>query len=606
MNMFVNIADKDLRNYIYNDPEYAKAAKEGAEAVNKYFEKLIPEEMKDSQKSVSPFMNTLYYAEKGYVPTISTVSELYAEKLAADPDFAAGTYHYLNKLSKNDQFIGILNAFENVDMDPRTTGIGGYYKEYTLPSESKLNLTIKPLLTYDGNKIKEDNIDVNYIREVKRQNKANLLERFDKDVLEALTELKDVKGHEKDFNTVIAGSEKKEAKVYGYIRKDIIEEAKKPNSRVKMLAGWGRSDAQKALDSSLNSFVKYIKEHGKEDPFSVMFVGGPTADETKKCIEIIEKYKNDPDVAGRIVFIDSFLPAKPFASAADFTVFPSRFAPCELTDLESMKVFSSPIVTNCQGLAQKNFDPSFDGELEKVTGYKTKHEYFMSLDEIRSNLSDTDKTKLDKAVEKFKNDIAAPYERTHGGSKLSDEAIINMIRTDGGLSYKYNFEVLRPFRDKIIENELADCYRRALIQDRGSELQDNMIRNHIKMHTDWERNGALKKDGLTSAEKYRKYHFQKDSTPVKKEDTLLEKLRANCKDAIERAKGEMDGKKRRKNTSFGQSIKKWAHSKTGKWTLGIAGGAAIISALGYIGYKIGWLDPNFVDEKKPGHLSQIA
>ena len=607
MNMFVNIADKDLRNYIYNDPEYAKAAKEGAEAVNKYFEKLIPQEMKDAQNGVSPFMNTLYYAEKGYVPTISTVSEKYAEKLATDPEFAAGTYHYLNNLAKKEQFLGILNAFENVDMNPATRGVPGYYNEYTLPKESGLNLTIKPVLTYDESKIKEGSIDVNYIREIKRQNKANLLERFDKNVLEALTELKDVKGHEKDFNTVIAGLANKDAKVYGYISKDIIEEAKKPNSRVKMLAGWGRSDAQKALDSSLNSFVKYIKEHGKEDPFSVMFVGGPTADETKKCIEIIEKYKNDPDVAGRIVFIDSFLPAKPFASAADFTVFPSRFAPCELTDLESMKVFSSPIVTNCQGLAQKNFDPNFEGELEKATGYKTKHEYFMSLEEIRNSLGDTDKAKLDKAVEKFKNDIAAPYERTHGGSKLSDEAINNMIRTDGGLNYKYNFEVLRPFRDKIIENELADCYQRALIQDRGSALQDNMIRNHIMMHTDWEGNGALKKDGLSSAEKYRKYHFQSDPKPIKKEDTLLEKLRANCKDAIERAKAETGGKKPdNNNTSFGQSIKKWSKSKTGKWTIGIAGGAAAISALGYIGYKFGWLDPHFAEEKKPGHLSEIV
>lgn len=606
MNMFVNVADKELRNYIYNDPEYAKAAKEGPDAVNRYFEKLIPAEMKDAQNGVSPFMNSLYYAEKGYMPTISTVSEFYADKLSSDPEFAPGTYKFLNKLAKDGKFLGILNAFENVDMDPSTKGVTGYYNEYTLPKETGIDLTIKPLQTYDVSKTHVDSPDIEYIREIKRQNKANLLERFDKDVLSALEGLKDVKGHEKDFNRVIAGLDNKDAKVYGYIRKDIIEEAKKPNSRVKMISGWGRSDSQKAMDSNIKSFIQYVKEHGKEDPFSVMFVGGPTASETENCIKIIEKYQNDPEVAGRIVFIDSFLPAKPFASASDFTVFPSRFAPCELTDLESMKLFTSPIVTNCQGLAQKNYDPMFEGEFEKTTGYKTQHEYFMSLEEIRKNLSKSDRVKLDKAVADFKNKISEPYRLTHGGKKLSDGMINKIILTDGGLNYEYNFEVLRPFRDSIIEKELKDCYYRALIRDRGSEIQDNMIRNHIKMLTEWEKNGALKKDGISSAEKYRKYHFQRDGQPISKEDTLLEKLRKNCKDAIERAKQEMDRSKGSGNLSFGQKVKKWAKTKTGKWTIGVTGGAAIISLLGYAGYKTGWLNPHFVDEKKPGHLSQIA
>ncbi len=602
MNMFVNIADKELRNYIYHDPEYAKAAKEGPESVNRYFEALIPKEMKDLQNGVSPFKNALYYAEHGYLPTISTVSELYAEKLAVDPEFAAGTQYYLKRLADKGRFIGILNAFENVDMDPTTGGVGGYYKEYTFPAEAKSveGLKIKPLLMYDAAMIREGEEDVKYIRDIKRQNKANLLERFDKDVLQTLKDLKNVKGHETDFNTVIAGLPKKEAKVYGYIRKDIIEEAKKPDSRVKMLAGWGRSDAQKALDSSLNGFVKYIKEHGKEDPFSVMFVGGPTADETKKCIGIIEKYKNDPDVAGRIVFIDSFLPAKPFASAADFTVFPSRFAPCELTDLESMKVFASPIVTNCQGLAQKNFDSNFDGELEKATGYKTKHEYFMSLDEIKKNLSDTEKQKLDNALKSFKKEINNPYRLSHGGVDMPDAEITKKILTDGGLNYRYNFEILRPFRDGIIENELKDCFYRALIKDNGQEVQDNMIRNHIKMKTDWERNGKLKKDGLSSADKYRKYHFQAEGKAVKKEETLLEKLRVNCAEAVKRAKKEMGRKG--SGVSLGSKLTAFFHSKGGKWTLAGTGLAAILG-LGTAVKLNGWF--SYKDEEK-AHVSAIV
>lgn len=579
MNMFMNIADKELRNAVYNDEGFTEAAKEGGEAVEKYFKKLLPEEFLDGQSQVSPFRNTLYWADKGLVSKIIPVSEMYAESLASDPEFAPGIYNYAKNLAERGIFEGIVNAFENVEFDPSSNaGVPGYYKKtYEIDVQGK-KVKIEPLKAFEADKIKEGNVDTNYVREIKRQNKVRVLQRFDSEFLKSLSKLRDVQGHEKDYNEVILGLSNKEAQVYGHIRKDIIQEAQKSNSKVRMLAAWGRSDAQKAMDSVLRSYIDYLKQYGKQDKYSVLFVGGPHADESDKCINLLKQYEKDPDIAGRVVFIDGFLPNKPFASAADFTIFPSRFAPCELTDLESTKMFASPIVTNIQGLAQKNFDASFEGEAEKVTGYKTKHAYTMHLDEIKNNLNADDSEALDKAIKKFRNNIR---EGIHGKA-VTEEMIDEMILTDGGLNYKYNFEVLRPFRDKIIENDLTQCYKRALMEDNGKPVQDKMLQNLRIMKTDWENNGFLKKDGISSAEKYRRA-FRTAPSVIKEEDTLLYKLRTNCKDIID------NYRKNAGRESSGSKISAFFKSKGGKWTLAGVGIAAL-GGIGYYGKEKGWYD----------------
>lgn len=592
MNMFMNIADKELRNAIYNDENYIEAAKEGGEAVEKFFKELLPKEMLDGQGQVSPFRNSLYWADKGLVSKIIPVSEMYADSIATDPEFAPGIYEYAKDLSQRGIFEGIVNAFENVEFDPTSSaGVPGYYKKtYEIDVNGK-KVKLEPLSAFNGEKIKEGAVDTKYVREIKRQNKVKVLQRFDKDVLYALSKLTDVKGHENDYNEVILGLGKKDAKVYGHIKKDIIQEAQKANSKVRMLAAWGRSDAQKAMDSVLKSYIDYIKEYGKQDKYSVLFVGGPHADESEKCINLIKQYEKDPDIAGRVVFIDGFLPNKPFASAADFTVFPSRFAPCELTDLESTKMFASPIVTNIQGLAQKNFDASFEGEADKVTGYKTKHSYTIHLDEIKNLLDKEDNEELSKAVKKFRNGIK---DNIHG-KKVTEEMIDKLIMTDGSLNYKYNFEVLRPYKDKIIERELTQCYKRALIDDNGKPVQDKMLQNLRIMKTDWENNGFLKKDGISSAAKYRQA-FQTDPKTIKKEDTLLFKLRENCSEILKNY--HKHGDKIGNNGTFGAKVSQFFKSKGGKWT--IAGiGVAALGGLGYYGNQEGWFKTKDNAGKQP-------
>ena len=604
-NMFINIADSEMRSNVMKDPELAEALKRGGEEVNKYFEKLIPNEIKDAQGSVSPYINTIYYAEKGYVPRIATVSEPYADILAKNPNFAPGTYKRVKDLYEKGIFTGYVNPLGD-DMNPYTLpGMEGYKKEIELGEGIK----VKPFVPFDSSKINKEQVDINHVREVKRLNKINLFERLQPDTLKKLEKLREVEGHERDYNLAITGIADKDVKVYGYIDKKYLDEVKKPKSDIKLIVSWGRMDTQKGLDTVIESFEKYVDKFEKK-PDSVLILGGPLQEgeqETDKILKLIEKINNNEKLKGRVAVLGGFAPNKPLAMAADFSMFPSRFAPCELTDLESTKVFCSPIVTNCQGLAQKNFDASFENEADKVTGYKTKHEFELNYDELKQLLTGEDLDELEHSNKKFKAKISEPYRISHGGKMLTDADIMERINANTGLNYDYRYKLgvngLREHRDKVIVNELAECLNRALVEDRNKEVQSKMIKNHINLDTSWEGNGLLSRTKKSSAELFREGLFMPDAKDIKEEDTIIAKIKATkgYQDVLRRI-----NKKTSNQNNIGTKIKTWAHSKSGKWTLGVAGGSAIITAIGYVGYKTGWLNPNFVDEKKPGHLSQIV
>ena len=225
----------------------------------------------------------------------------------------------------------------------------------------------------------------------------------------------------------------------------------------------------------------------------------------------------------------------------------------------------------------------------------------MSLDELKKALSEEDKTKLDKDVKKFKDAIKDDYRLKHAGKELSDDAIDEMICKNSGMHYDYNFKVLRPYRDKVIVDDLSNCFERALIRDRNKDVQTKMVANHLKQYTDWERNGNLSKEKKSSAQLYRELHFQKDGATVKESDTLLYKLREQCKqngvfDRVN-ANGSSGG------TSEVGGMKTWfkAHKKASFITAGVVA----LAGLGYAGYKAGWFSTKF-EEKKNEHFSCVG
>ena len=72
---------------------------------------------------------------------------------------------------------------------------------------------------------------------------------------------------------------------------------------------------------------------------------------------------------GRIALLNGWTPGGSFAAAADYAALASRFAPCELTDLEAMKKGCIPIVPKVQGMDQKVFDEAIRRRGIKLEGF---------------------------------------------------------------------------------------------------------------------------------------------------------------------------------------------------------------------------------------------
>ena len=291
-------------------------------------------------------------------------------------------------------------------------------------------------------------------------------------------------------------------------------------------------------------------------------------EEGERVINRVKLLSQKDAFKGRIVLMDGFAPGLPFASAADVCVFPSRFAPCELTDLEAKHMLSTPIVTNCQGLAQKNFDPDIAAEAKLADGFKTKHDFYMSEKEC---LKDGVASKEAKAnFERVKNKLVKEETTKFNlrtGKKLEEVELYERLHANN--TYQ---KALRELKDSIISDEISECMDRALNKYRNGDVAEHILKNQVNIDTTWENNGWLSKTKQSAAELYRQKHINAQATNIAKEDVLRFDFSnlTPLKDS-----GEI---------SFGQKIKKFFSSKCGKWTAGI-GSAIIIAGAGYGIYK---------------------
>ena len=133
------------------------------------------------------------------------------------------------------------------------------------------------------------------------------------------------------------------------------------------------------------------------------------------------------------------------------------------------------------------------------------------------------------------------------------------------------------------------------INDRNTDVAKKILKNHVDLKTTWEENGWCNPNSKSTAELVREMHY----------NGAYGNRNLNSGEELKLDLSRLTSLKGRKSP-FMSNIRQFFHSKGGKWTGGIMAGAAIISGLGYIGYKTGWLNPDFEDEKKPGHLSRIV
>ncbi len=556
-----------------NDPKYIEALRNGNE--EQFLRETV---LKNFARpyGMNAYSVAVHYAKTGYSPMLTTVSEGYHNSLITN-NLVSAMYADLVELDKLGRFKGLTNPLMDPNVSPFKDGIlqPGYKSDVKLKLKDGSVATVNKFQVFDPNKS-----DLKSVREVKRQNKINLLERFSDKYINAILLDKDGKEISKPNQGrmhITAGKFDRNLKMYGGISEEYLNKLKKGED-VKLIISWGRGDFQKGMDTVIDTFEKYAEK----DPDAILIFGGDMKYEPE-TVEKFELVSSKPKLKGRMLMTDGWTPGKDFAMAGDAALLPSRFAPCELTDLEAKKALCTPIVPNVQGMAQKDFDPDITGDAKLMDAYKGKHEYFMSEETALKAANEDAKAAFNKVKDKLVSDISKKYK-----GQINEEIPAELLKETLEADEEYK-KALRKLRDSVISDEMAECLERALIRDRNSKNAETILANQIKADTTWFGNAWLSATGKSSGQLYFDYHFNNKGKNISTNDLI--KL-----DFSELGHGITGG-------SGGNPIH--FNGKTKK-IAAAALGLAALTGLGITGYKCGWLSPKFAEDKKHGHLSCVG
>lgn len=556
-----------------NDPKYIEALRNGNE--EQFLRETV---LKNFARpyGMNAYSVAVHYAKTGYSPMLTTVSEGYHNSLITN-NLVSAMYADLVELDKLGRFKGLTNPLMDPNVSPFKDGIlqPGYKSDVKLKLKDGSVATVNKFQVFDPNKS-----DLKSVREVKRQNKINLLERFSDKYINAILLDKDGKEISKPNQGrmhITAGKFDRNLKMYGGISEEYLNKLKKGED-VKLIISWGRGDFQKGMDTVIDTFEKYAEK----DPDAILIFGGDMKYEPE-TVEKFELVSSKPKLKGRMLMTDGWTPGKDFAMAGDAALLPSRFAPCELTDLEAKKALCTPIVPNVQGMAQKDFDPDITGDAKLMDAYKGKHEYFMSEETALKAANEDAKAAFNKVKDKLVSDISKKYK-----GQINEEIPAELLKETLEADEEYK-KALRKLRDSVISDEMAECLERALIRDRNSKNAETILANQIKADTTWFGNAWLSATGKSSGQLYFDYHFNNKGKNISTNDLI--KL-----DFSGLGHGITGG-------NSGNSIH--FNGKTKK-IAAAALGLAALTGLGITGYKCGWLSPKFAEEKKHGHLSCVG
>ncbi len=560
---------------IQNSQKYIDAVKNGEE--EKFLRETVLKNFVRPKSGMNAYNVAVHYAKAGYVPMLTTVSEGYHDSLIKN-DLVSNMYDDLIKLDELGKFKGLTNPLTDPNVTPFADSIflPGFKKDVKLKLADGSTVTVNKLQHFDKNKC-----DLKTVREVKRQNKINLLERFNPKFINAqyLDDNGKIAGKpDQGRMKILTGFPEKTAKLYGGISDEYLTKLKNGKD-VKLVVSWGRGDLQKGMDTVIDSFEKYIEKH--PDDNAILLLGGPMEnDEAKAVIEKFQLAESKPNLKGRMLFSEGWAPGKDWAMCADAALLPSRFAPCELTDLEAKKALCTPIVPNVQGMAQKNFDPSIPEEAKLMDAYKGKHEYFMKEEDALKAANENAKKTFEKTKEKLVKEISSKYK-----GQVNEEIPAELLKEtlEGNETYQKAF---RKLKDSVISDDLAECLERALITDRNSKNAETILANQIKADYTWYGNGWLSKTGKSSGDLYFEYHFNNQGKNISKKDLIQLDFSGLGAETSRSGHIHFNGKAKKIATA--------------------ALGLAALAGVGITGYKFGWFSPRFEEKKPYGHLSCVG
>ena len=525
----------------------------------------------------------VHYGNTGYLQTFGVVSQGYLDEITQNPEIAPSLSEDLKALKEKGVAVGLTNPLNSKNSAFTKVGLEGYNTEHKVKLTDGTEEVIKPLKMFT----EQDRVTLTLdkVREIKRENKINFLNRFSPKYNGAqYFNTKNNQWTARGDNYIRRGNDGA-IQVVQNIDVDKYVSKLKNGEDVKVVVSWGRGDFQKAFDEALNGFKNYVLKTGDKDTLLIM--GGDLANdkvEGQKIKDIAELLSKDPLFKGRVMLLDAFAPGEPMALMADAALLPSRFAPCELTDLEAKKMLCTPIVPNGQGMGQKNFDPAIAGEASMADAFKTKHQYYDSKENFLKDASQEAKDEFNKVYNKIKNEIVAKYKLAMGNDP-SPETIEKFI--EGNDDFQ---TALRKLRDSVMADDIAECLNRCLNEHRNDSVAETILKNQINMKTGWEENQQITRSNVATGELYRNA-FHKDAHNI-----------SNPADVI--------GHGIKKPHSVIDEIK---HGISSKKAAIIAAAAAIAGlAIGYIAFKSHKNDGELPKEnrtkkeKEQQHLSTIG
>jgi len=558
----VALAKEDEIEKIINSKQYLEALKYNRE--DEFLRTLLPKEIMDGRGQVNAVMFPIAYGEKGYVPMFTTVSDGYYKSIIENELISPALHGRLKALSEKGAFRGIINVL----MDPLTSGFTTdglqecYKKDIKLKLSDGTEIVIPKFLAFDEAK----KYDLNHIREVKRHNKISLLKRLSKQ-LEGSQLYSDKTSQWLENGTgqsaSVTGAVGRKFTILGDINKTYIEMLERGED-VPMFVSWGRGDFQKGMNTGFEAWVKYVKNTG--DKNSIFVFGGDMTNIEKDIVKLIEKCNKDSSIAGRFVCLNGWTPGNSLAAAGDYAALASRFAPCELTDLESMKKACIPIVPKVQGMDQKVFDPQDAEHAQFVNGYKGLHEYYMTEETALKSAAETEQNKFINIKDSIIKELRKDYK-----TKLGEDMPEDLLQKQLQNNKKYK-EALQKLRDSIISDEMAESMERA-IKDRNTEVAERILRNHVDLKTTWQENGWCNPNGKSTGQLVKELHFNPE---YGKNLQKGEELKLNLSELTPLNNNSVI------TVNEPSKLKNFIHSKGGKWAIAGLAAVAVMSIIGGI------------------------
>lgn len=525
-NMFVNLgATPQQIEMIEKDPIYKQRI-----LGDDYFRPFV-EETLDETGTASATQIALKHAQDGFVKSFSVVAEDYADALATNPQAAYNIHNTVKDLYKSGIFNGILNPLEDTSIDATKKLPNALYNIDCKDTDGRI---------FEAFEVYPENVSYQDMRAIKNRNKKRLFERLSAKNPSILT---GAEGRKARINPEAEG-------IYSgpVIREDLIKMiAEGHGDQVPLFVDWGRLDTQKGHDIALSAFEKFAKtEEGKNAVF-IIGAGLDNSNESKRTENKIKEMLADPELQGRIVHIDGWAPAYAMASAADAAVFTSRFEPCGLTDIEAMKYYCNPIVTNTQGFKQKNFDPRNPNEAHKATSFKTTHEFDLLKSQVEP-IIDGYVRNNEEARKAVREEFPVFYKEVNGQKVYDDSAFVKFAEAysefieqkekdlqsenpgqelpEGwddwdNLSRNYAFKYTgfaRDLKDAILTAETADAITAYVKSD--DKTKELMFNNLKALKTGWKENAVLHPSNQSSYELYKQRHMMSDYTKPSESDII--------------------------------------------------------------------------------------